>query len=215
MAVIVEFSVDREDFALGRVLSGPERGRIELERIVPTGDSVMPFFWVHGGDETGLEVSVAESDYIENLQLLERVGDRGLYRVRWTGEYEDLIEGINGANGAILEAGGDGEWYFRVRFNDHQEVADFYNFCTEHAIAIRIGRVYTLTEESLQGRVFGLTDEQREALLLALRRGYFSTPRTVKMDELAAEIGISQQAFSERLRGGTEKVLRNVLLDSG
>lgn len=212
MSVILEFTIDRHDFALGAALGSSDVGLIELERIVPSGETVMPFFWAERSGKTELEASVEESDYIENLAVLDRVGDRTLYRVEWTGEYEDLIEGITANDGTILEARGDGEWLFRLRFLDHQHVADFYNFCTEHAIPLRVGRVYTLAEQSLQGRVFDLTDEQREALLLALRRGYFATPRGTTMDDLADELGISQQAFSERLRRGEEKVLQNVLL---
>ncbi|MFC7045991.1 helix-turn-helix domain-containing protein [Halobacteriaceae archaeon GCM10025711] len=215
MSVLLEFTVDNDDFALGEVLGSADVGVIELERIVPSGETVMPFFWTERSGKAELEASVEGSDYIENLTVLDRVGDRTLYRVAWTGEYEDLIEGITATEGTILEARGNEEWFFRLRFLDHQHVADFYNFCTEHAIPVRVGRVYTLTEESLQGRMFDLTEEQRDALLLALRRGYFATPRGVTMDDLADELGISQQAFSERLRRGEEKILENVLLATG
>lgn len=213
MSVILEFTIAREAFALGQVVGGSTEGVVELERIVPVGGIDIPFFWVRGVEESDLEERVAESDYIENLQLLDRVGDRSLYRVEWTGEYEDLIEGLTASESTILEASGDEVWSFRVRFPDHELLADFYTFCTDHDLPIQVGRVYTLTEESLQGRLFDLTQEQREALVLALRRGYFATPREASMDDLAAELDISQQAFSERLRRGTEKVLHNVLLD--
>jgi len=214
MSVILEFSVDREDFALGQVIGQSNGGTVELERIVPAGEAVVPFFWVENDEQSDLEASVEDSDYIENLVTLDRVGDRTLYRVEWTGEYEDLMEGITSSDGTILEARGNDEWFFRLRFLDHQRVGDFYNFCTEKDIPVRVGRVYTLTEESLQGRMFELTAEQREALVLALRRGYFATPRETNMDDLAAELGISQQAFSDRIRRGEEKILRNVLLSA-
>lgn len=213
VSVIVEFGVDREEFALGQVVGRTDVAHVELERIVPAAETVMPFFWVEGGEEADLAASVRESDYITNLEVLDRVGDRTLYRVEWTGEYEGLIEGIRAAEGTILEARGDGEWFFRVRFPDHGHVADFYDFCTDHDISLRVGRVHALTEEALRdSRGLDLTDEQREALLLALRRGYFATPRETNMDELAAELDISQQAFSDRLRRGEEAVLTSVLL---
>lgn len=212
MSVILEFTIDHEAFAPGRVIGSATDGEIELERIVPVGGIDIPFFWVRDVEGSDLAASVEESDYIENLQVLDRVGDRTLYRVEWTGEYEDLVEGLTASEATILEASGSGTWSFRVRFPDHQLLADFYGFCTDHDIPIDVGRVYALTEESLQGQVFGLTAEQRDALVLALRRGYFATPRETNMDDLAAELGISQQAFSERLRRGTEKVLHGVLL---
>jgi predicted DNA binding protein len=212
MSVIVEFTLDKDELALGRALAGAGDARIELEQIVPAGNTVIPFFWVEHPDVEGLEMSVAESEYVENLVRLDTVGNRTLYKVEWTGEVEDLMQGIVDAEGTILEARGDGVWYFDLRFTDHDHVGQFYNFCTDHDIPIHIERTYTLTEESLRGRMFDLTNEQREAIVLALKRGYFEAPRGVEMQTLADELGISQQAFSERLRRGLETVLENVFL---
>lgn len=213
MSTILEFTIAPDDFELGRVLAGQEAGRIELERIIPAGNVIIPFFWVSGGEKQVLEADVVRSDYIENLTAIEEVGDQTLYRVEWTGKYEDLLEGINAADATILEARADGKWFFRLRFLDHQRIADFYNFCTEKGLDIHVERVYSLLEESEQGRLLDLTPEQRDALVLALESGYFDTPRKTTMSDLAAELGISQQSFSDRLRRGNEKVLRNVLLE--
>ncbi|WP_217493319.1 helix-turn-helix domain-containing protein [Haladaptatus sp. W1] len=71
-----------------------------------------------------------------------------------------------------------------------------------------------MDEEADPGYQFGLTQEQREALVLALNRGYFSTPSEITLDELANQLGITSQAVSNRVRLGTEKVLRSVLVSS-
>lgn len=212
MSVIVEFTIEKEELALGRALSGANGNQIELEQIVPAGDTIIPFFWIEHPDTEGLEVSVAESDYVKNLSRLDTVGHRSLYSVEWTGEYEDLAKGLVETEGTILEATGNGVWEYVVRFTDHDHVGDFYNFCTAHDIPIHVERVYTLTEEALRGRMFDLTNEQREAIVLAIKRGYFATPREVTMEALAEDLDISQQAFSERLRGALEKVLENLFI---
>lgn len=213
MSVILEFTIDQETFELGRVLAGQDAAQVELERIVPAGDAVMPFFWVRGGTRQTLEIDVKESEYIKNLVAVDEIDDNTLYRVEWVSGYEDLVRGIVANRGTILEARGDGEWYFQLRFLDHQHLADFYNYCTANDLDIHVDRVYTLTEESLQGRLFDLTEEQREALVLAVDRGYFATPRETSMGALAEELDISQQSFSDRLRGGNEKILQNVLFE--
>ena len=210
MVVILTVSLESDGFALGRALKGDGTGHIELERLVPHG-SVVPFFWMFGGDPAALEATVEASDSIEDLVELEQIGDRRLYRVGWAGEDEDLLRGIASTGGTILEAESDGAWSFRLRFPDHQQIAAFYNYCTEIGLDIRVGKVYTLTEESLQDRLFGLTPAQREALSLALDEGYFETPRRTTMEVLATELDISQQAFSDRLRRGEHRVLKNVL----
>lgn len=45
-----------------------------------------------------------------------------------------------------------------------------------------------------------VTGEQREAVLTALELGYYEVPRHANLADVAAELGISHQALSERLR---------------
>ena len=213
MGVILEFTISGETFAVGRALGERRGARIELERIVPTDDSYAPFFWVVGDEEATLRDSVEASDHVENLTVLDAVGDRVLYRVTWTGEVEAFLRGIADCGGTVLEGKANGEWSFRVRFADRERLAGFYDYCTEKGFDIDVDRVYPLTEEHREGERPGVSDEQRAALVLALERGYFGPSREVTMAELAEELGISQQAFSERLRRGNEAVLRHVLLE--
>lgn len=210
MSIIVEFTIDKEDLALGRALAEAGDVHIELEKIIPAENTIIPFFWVNNPDETALKVSATESEHVKNFVLLDTLGSQALYKVEWAGEYEDLLAGIVETEGTILEAAGTETWRFVLRFLDHDHVGQFYNYCTDHEIPIHIDRVYTLTEEELRGRMFELTNEQREAIVLALDRGYFTIPRGVQMQTLADELGISQQAFSERLWRGLEKMLENL-----
>ncbi len=55
-----------------------------------------------------------------------------------------------------------------------------------------------------------LTEKQREALDVAVSRGYFESPRKATLEELAAEFDISKQAFSQRLSAAERKVLQQV-----
>lgn len=47
---------------------------------------------------------------------------------------------------------------------------------------------------------------------MAVEEGYFSVPRGTKLDEIADQLGITKQAASERVRRGTETVLRKSLI---
>ena len=209
MSVILEFTIPPDGFALGRVLSSDVA--VRLERIVPANDTPVPYFWAVGADTERLAGDVDASDRVESLSVVEQVGSHTLYRVEWASDDETLLKAIDDTGGVILEAHGNEVWSFRLRFLDHQGIAEFYNYCSENDLPIHVERVYTLTEESLEGRVFDLTPQQREALVLALDAGYFATPRETSMAALSDELGISQQAFSERIRRGTEKVLANAL----
>ncbi len=213
MSVILEFSLPATEFPLGEVLSGSPM-QLELERIVPTGEMVMPFVWASGDDHDAFAEMVRSHPNVRELLTLDRIGVSGLYRITWEDPPMDLIEGIASADGVVLEARGHKDWTFRVRFPDHDTLSTFHNYVMERGIPVHIDRTYTLTEAAGSDRRFGLSQKQREALLLALRTGYFETPSEMSLDTLADELGISRQALSNRIRRGNEKILRGVLLSS-
>lgn len=214
MSVILEFTIDSGEFQLGQVLAGPPDMHLELERIVPTGLMVMPFVWATGEDHRTFEEKVRSHPTVEEFVVLDSIEDSGLYRIEWKDAPTDLTEAIAVADAVVLEAHGDGTWVFRLRFPDHDKLSAFHNFVIERGLSLHIDRTYTLTETTDRGYRFGLSAEQREALVLALRRGYFATPSEVSLDELADELGISRQALSDRIRRGNETVLERALLTS-
>lgn len=59
-----------------------------------------------------------------------------------------------------------------------------------------------------------LTSVQRETVERALELGYFDIPRTVSMEELAAELDVTPNAVSERLRRAERRLLSALLSGS-
>lgn len=212
MSVIVEFTLADEEFLLGQVLADPPDMYLELERIVPTGDALIPFLWVRSGDHETFERRVSNSEHVASFTALDRLDDWVLYRMDWKSGQQDVLEGIQASDAAVLEAYGNDGWTFRLRFPNHDRVSQFYNYCMEHDIPIAIERSYTLTERSDVAQQFDLSNEQREALVLALRHGYYDTPSDVTLGDLAEELGISQQALSNRVRRGTKRIFEKILL---
>lgn len=215
MSVIVEFSLSTEDFVFGSALATAERMDVELEAIVPTGDSHVPYFWVTGEDFEAFERHAVEESKMTAIVQLDRIEDTALYRVEWEGEMDRLLEGLEETRGVVLEAmTREGGWYFQIRFPDHDSLARFSDICTEEGIEIDVERVYRLAETPQTGRSYDLTEKQREALLLAIQHGYFEVPRGITLTEIADELGITQQAASQRVRRGADKVLGGALLSS-
>ncbi|MFC6763643.1 helix-turn-helix domain-containing protein [Natrinema soli] len=70
---------------------------------------------------------------------------------------------------------------------------------------LELKRIYV--EREPRRREFTVTPEQRAALTTALKRGYYAVPREAKQEEIAAELGISENALSERLRRGTARLV--------
>lgn len=214
MSVFVELSIDGEEFHLGRALSSPADVTFEVERIVPTDTEVTPFLWVTGTGLDEFERSVRASDAVAELVALDRVDDDVLYRIAWTEPRDGIVGAIRAANATVLEANGNDQWTFCLRFADHGRLTEFYNYCTAEALPVHFDRIYTLTEDTPNGHRLDLSEAQREALVLAVRRGYFATPSETSLGELADELDITQQALSNRIRRGNEQILRKVLLSS-
>ncbi len=55
-----------------------------------------------------------------------------------------------------------------------------------------------------------LTEKQRNALILALKEGYFKTPRKTDAHALAKKLGIRHTTFLQHLRRAQEKILERV-----
>lgn len=187
---------------------------LDLERIVPTGNQVMPFVWATGKNQGVFENTVRAHSAVKEFLALDRLGQSALYRIEWRDAPTDLLEGIARTDAVVLEAQGDQTWVFSLRILDHNRLSEFHNYVIEQLIPIHIERTYTLTEETEHGHRFGLSQAQREALVLALEWGFFATPSEASLNDLAKELDISKQAVSDRIRRGNEQVLRKSLLPS-
>lgn len=213
MSVVVEFMIPADAFAFGAALSTDPPLKVELERIVRDGAIAIPYVWVSQGDFDSFERTVAENDSVRELALLDEVASRRLYRVDWAGPEGDLIQGMDETEGVILQASGASTWTFQLRFPNEQRLSEFYAFVSGGDIALDVGDVFVLAENREESAI-DLTMEQREALTMAVRRGFYKVPRTTTLADLAADLGVSNQAASERIRRGTDSVLRPVLLGS-
>ncbi len=205
--VIAEFTIQAEDFAFGEALRTDPAMEITLERIVPTGESIMPYIWVRNGDFEHFEVVVRDDPHVAELVLIDQRDSERLYRVEWTEEVRSLTYGINSTHGVILYASGHEVWDYRIRFPHHDNLRAFYEYLRDHEIPLQLHRVFDLSERHRDGFGASLTPEQKEALLLAHERGYFAIPRKTSLVELATDLGISDQALSERLRRGIDRLL--------
>ena len=211
MTVIVEFTLPAESFSFGRSTSGDPNVLVEIERLVPVGDDRIPFLWATGEEFDRFERHLRDSEITERVELLTRVGDSALYSVEWREGKEAFLNGIVDAGGAIVEGSGDTTWSFTVRFSDHSDLKRFHQFYRAHGYPLDVERIHAPDEATEAESGTGLSPAQHDALRLAIEQGYFSVPRGTTLEEIAEELGISRQAVSERVRRGTESVLRHSL----
>lgn len=213
MSLVAEFTIPPQVLPFGNTLAEMADVRIEVERIVPTRESALPFFWVWGCEPEEFMDRAEGEPEVANVRLLERVDDGALFRASWTPNAE-IIQGLKQLDATIVESVGSGDhWRFEVRAQSREPFVRFQEIFEDQEVPITLTRLYDL-EEVVEGKHRDLTPEQRETLITAYQRGYFDTPRQTTQEELGEYFGISHRAVSERLRRGTRNLIAATLLPS-
>ena len=211
MTIVVEFTIPSSAFPFGRSVSGGSGVNVWLERLVPLAEGHVPFLWARDGDLDGFEAHLRESPLVKSVESLTRIERSVLYAVEWHESEQTFLNGLSDAGGAIMEGHGYDPWSFTVRFADHADLTRFHQFYQDEEFPVTIEQISASSEAPGQHYGWALTPSQREAVLLALERGYYSVPRETKLEEIADELDITRQAASELVRRGTENVLRKAM----
>lgn len=212
MGVIAELRLPASEFALSETVRVSEELEFEVERIVAQDRGrVMPFVWIGGIGFDGLEATLDADETVENVRLVTDLETERLYEMDWVGYVETLVQILVTEEGTILAAKGNSRgWALRTLFPEHGALSRTYDYCKTNGLSIDIQSVYRL-DDGREGR-FGLTGDQQETLEAAIESGYYDVPRAVTRDELAAELGVSGQALSERLRRAHRNLVENTVV---
>jgi predicted DNA binding protein len=212
MATVMEFRSPADEFPLGTVFETLPGATVELERLIPQEKFVVPYFWVRGAETDDVEVAFGSHAGVNDVTLVDSVGDEYLLRAEWDREYEGILTALAETDLAVLSATGSKDgWQFEVRGESRADIGDFRTYCQDHDIPIEITAVHALLP--IQGEGYELTDTQREALVLAYERGYFDSPRRTSLADVADDLGISQQSLSSRLRRGHKRLVGATLVE--
>lgn len=210
MSVIGDFAVPAESFALAHALDEIPELTVEADRLASHSSmEVMPFLWIAGSDVEHLREVLSADPSVNSTTVADEMDGEALFRITWAQEFCDLIDDMVDHHAGITRArAAHGQWSLRLRFAEEAMISEFQSHFDEED---RSFEVHSLTRPaSPRGSEFGLTADQREALAVAARAGYFSIPRETSAEELGEYLGISANAASERVRRGTE-----ALIDSG
>ena len=211
MSVIADFSIPADQFPLGDLLEVRPGVQVRLESLIPTGESVIPYFWVQSPDVEAVERTLRDSDIVESVEIVDRVGNETLFRVAWSQGVNGVIETIKDTDSVILESSGHGDhWSFQLRFPGNDALSTFDRTVVEKGVDLELEGVHNPLEAD-EPPELQLTEQQREALVVALDHGYFEVPRETTLVELAEELNISDSAVSQRIRRGLTKILSNRL----
>jgi predicted DNA binding protein len=212
MATIAEFTLASHEFPLGTVFAELPAVTVQLERVVPDATGVIPYFWVRGTETDTIVDQFPAHPGVTDIQLVDSVDGEYLMRCQWVSCHESVLDGLIDPAVVLLSAvGTDEKWTFELRGESREAIATFRNYCHEHEIPVTLTELHALESQETQRE---LTEKQREALLLAFERGHFDSPRESTLQEVADELGITQQSLSSRLRRGNRRLIEEALLES-
>lgn len=209
MTVVVDVSVPADALTLGCIFDDNPGVEIELEPVVPTEDGVLPYFWLSGGDAAFEDAAATLRDHrhTKTLTKLTEAEEAALFEVVWESTVDRAVSALRDHHCGCMEATGTSEgWDLQLRFKNHERVTEFNKALTEEGVPVTLTRLCEF-EESPRSSASTASPEQLEAVELAHRHGYFEVPRDCTISEIAAEIGISNSACSERLRRGLNAIV--------
>ena len=187
---------------------------IRLEEIYGTAtDAPKLLFWAIGDSAEAFESALGDDPSVRAFTPLESAADRRLYSATLSERAVARLTYPLAAEHdiAILEIVVTDETLVRARVPSRDALLAYREDCLEKDVEVRLRRLYR--EEESPGEEYGVTEPQRDALCAAFEAGYFEVPRETTLSALAAELDISDQALSARLRRGQANLLERTLAD--
>ncbi|QLG27411.1 helix-turn-helix domain-containing protein [Halorarum halophilum] len=212
MATVAEFMLSADEFPLGTIFAKLPDVTVQLERVIPDANGVVPYFWVRGVETDAIVEQFSEHPGVRDIRTVDQVNREYLMRCEWVPEYDSVLDALIAPEIVLLTAIGTAEeWTFELRGEKREAIAEFREYCHDHGVPVRLTELHALRPlDEMQG----LTDGQREAMILAYDRGYYNSPRDTTLAEIADDLGISQQALGARLRRGNRRLIEQALIES-
>lgn len=208
MPIVAEYTAASRDLPLGPTLRRLPDVAIDVERQFATDpERPIGFFWATYDDFDAFEETLRDDPTVERF---ERFGDRrkrALYRIRQSGSgtLDSYRRWVALGAQPLSRRGTEGRWTVRMRFPDRAAFGSYLEYLVDAGVDVHVRR---LSEEFVDTIDDGpLTDPQREALRLAYERGFYEIPRRTTLGDLASELGVSDQAVSERLRRAQARLI--------
>lgn len=216
MSITAKIHIEHDRLALAptlRALDGVTIRVISHGNTDP-GSTVFPFL-IEYDDRPELEATLDEDATVARYELIDWADGTGIYYIEHTPETKLISSVVTEVNGFLVhnETQGGG-WLVSLLLPDREGLNAIWEYTTENDIALDIHEVYS-NEDAGGENSYGLTEEQRTALLVAYERGYFGEPRDISLSEVAAEIGLSSTAMSGRLRRGMRNLIAATIVEHG
>jgi|AntRauTorcE11898_2_1112593.scaffolds.fasta_scaffold21919_3 predicted DNA binding protein len=211
MKMLVEFQF--ESPLLRTTLQDGTVGKVTIEQLDTTeAVPLRTVCWLECDDTESFEAGLEADQTVERaIQIVDT--DYGYqYDIRYSEQYPgtEVYCAAVEENGVFISGvRRPDHWEIQMRFPDRGSFATFRDRVESTDLSVQS---IHQQENTPQVEQYGISEPQREMLLLAIERNYFDVPREASLAELADELDISSQAASERLRRGLDSLVEQTLL---
>lgn len=211
MSLIVEYESSPK-WVAGAVSTVPEMTLTSEELLFTPEREVKLAFWATGGNFEAFEAAMSDDETVDRWNLVTELSERRLYATVLAGRPEEFSMSVTTElDVQVLDITQNHDNVMvRVRCPSSEALIALRDAVTERYEHFAVRKLYQESETGSSAR-FSVTPPQQEALVQALEAGYYDVPRATTLEQLAAELGISDQALSARLRRGTATLLRETL----
>ncbi len=213
MTDIADISIPAKAFALAETLEAAPGVRVEAAQCATHGTGwVLPTVWVSGDDDQleAFNGAIQEDPSVERIVTTESFEATRCYTLEWNNAVVEVIDSMIANRGTVVSAETHGErWQLRIRFATHEQVEAFRTYFESTPYSFTVRELFT--PKGGKRERSQLTPGQREVLAAAANAGYYCVPRETTCKALAEEFDISHQAVSEKLRRGTENLIKSTL----
>jgi predicted DNA binding protein len=214
MSITTKIHIEHERLALVPTLQNLEdiTIRVITQGNTDPGSTVFPFL-VEYHDRERLEEMLDTDPTVQSYELVDWTEQTGIYYIEHTAETKLISSVVTDVNGFLVhtETKGNG-WLVRLLLPNREALNTIWEYASENDISLDIIEIYGNTDTGGESS-YGLTDEQRTALITAYENGYFGEPRDISLNEVAEEIGLSSTAMSGRLRRGMRNLIAATIID--
>jgi predicted DNA binding protein len=212
--ILAVFRVEHPDIALTRTVGHDTTATIRPIRQAGTDpESDRYLFSVTSEDFDRFEAGLASDPTVEAYERVIHLDDEAVYSFTYAEDSILLSTEIGRSNGIVVEMENVGTtWVVKTWFPSRESAQRLWDFAVEHGAEISLDRINE--HGSIVSGSYGLTETQRDAILVALETGYFDEPRGVTLGEVARQLDISQPAASGLLRRGLKRLIRSTVAEA-
>lgn len=211
---MIEATIPTDQFILAETIEQIPTVEFEFVRLaLHNAECVLPFLWGTASQPEQLDAALENDSATARVTRLSSGENRHLYAIEWTPEATSLIKEFAETHGSVLAVTGTAnQWTVRTLFPDRETASDTFQSWCDDSINPSLSRIGNMSCE--KETMMGLSSTQYNTIAKAFQTEYYSVPRGTTLDELAADLKVSHQAVSERLRRGHAHLAERLLTEA-